>query len=35
LIAFTAEDGGAEHVQVDNRQVGVDAIADWLEPRLR
>jgi len=35
LIAFSAEDGGAEHVQVDNRQVGVDAIADWLEPRLR
>jgi alpha-beta hydrolase superfamily lysophospholipase len=35
LIAFTAEGGGAEHVQVDNRQVGVDAIADWLEPRLR
>lgn len=30
LLVFTAEDGGAEHVQVDNRQVGVDAIADWL-----
>jgi pimeloyl-ACP methyl ester carboxylesterase len=35
MITFTADDGGAEHVQVDNRQVGVDAIADWLEPRLR
>jgi len=34
LLAFSAEDGGAEHVQVDNRQVGVDAIADWLAPRL-
>ncbi len=29
---FTAGDGGAEHVQVDNRQVGVDYIADWLAP---
>ncbi len=27
---FTAEEGGAEHVQVDNRQVGVDYIADWI-----
>ena len=34
LLAFSAEDGGAEHVQVDNRQVGVDAIADWLAPRF-
>lgn len=34
LIAFSEEDGGAEHVQVDNRQVGVDAIADWLAERL-
>lgn len=34
LIAFGVEDGGAEHVQVDNRQVGVDAIADWLEKRF-
>lgn len=34
LIAFTREDGGAEHVQVDNRQVGVDAIADWLSERF-
>ena len=34
LIAFSPEDGGAEHVQVDNRQVGVDAIADWLAVRF-
>jgi len=34
LLAFSAEHGGAEHVQVDNRQVGVDAIADWLAPRF-
>ena len=27
--------GGAEHCQVDNRQVGTDYIADWLEVRLR
>jgi pimeloyl-ACP methyl ester carboxylesterase len=30
LNIFTAADGGAEHCQVDNRQVGVDYIADWL-----
>jgi fermentation-respiration switch protein FrsA (DUF1100 family) len=30
LKVFTAADGGAEHCQVDNRQVGVDYIADWL-----
>jgi dipeptidyl aminopeptidase/acylaminoacyl peptidase len=34
LMVFTPEMGGAEHVQVDNRQVGVDAIADWLAARL-
>ena len=27
---FTAEEGGAEHCQVDNRQLGVDYIGDWL-----
>jgi fermentation-respiration switch protein FrsA (DUF1100 family) len=27
---FTAEDGGAEHCQVDHRQLGVDYIGDWL-----
>lgn len=27
---FTAEEGGAEHCHVDNRQVGVDYVGDWL-----
>ena len=27
---FTPEEGGAEHCHVDNRQVGVDFVADWL-----
>jgi pimeloyl-ACP methyl ester carboxylesterase len=30
LRVFTVEDGGAEHCQVDNRQVGTDYIADWV-----
>ena len=30
LKIFAAVEGGAEHCQVDNRQVGVDYIADWL-----
>jgi alpha-beta hydrolase superfamily lysophospholipase len=30
LKIFTAEEGGAEHCQVDNRQMGVDYIADWI-----
>jgi dipeptidyl aminopeptidase/acylaminoacyl peptidase len=30
LKVFTAAEGGAEHCQVDNRQAGVDFIADWL-----
>jgi dienelactone hydrolase len=30
LKVFTAAEGGAEHCQVDNRQLGVDYIADWL-----
>ena len=34
LLVFTPEMGGAEHVQVDNRQVGVDLIADWLADRI-
>ncbi len=34
LKIFTARDGGSTHVQVDNRQVGIDYIADWLEQRL-
>ena len=27
---FTPEEGGAEHCQVDHRQLGVDYIGDWL-----
>jgi dipeptidyl aminopeptidase/acylaminoacyl peptidase len=30
LRIFTEAEGGAEHCQVDNRQVGVDFIGDWL-----
>ena len=30
LKVFTAAEGGAEHCQVDNRQLGVDYIGDWL-----
>lgn len=32
LKIFTAAEGAAEHCQVDNRQLGVDYIADWLTP---
>jgi hypothetical protein len=35
LKIFTTHGGGAEHCQVDNRQVGTDYIADWLAARLR
>jgi alpha-beta hydrolase superfamily lysophospholipase len=34
LKIFTSTEGGAEHCQVDNRQVGTDYIADWLTQRL-
>jgi esterase/lipase len=34
LKIFTMEEGGAEHCQADNRQVGIDYIADWLATRL-
>jgi dipeptidyl aminopeptidase/acylaminoacyl peptidase len=30
LRIFTESEGGAEHCQVDNRQLGVDFIGDWL-----
>jgi len=30
LKIFTAEDGAAEHCQVDDRQLGVNFIADWI-----
>ncbi len=32
---FTAEEGGAEHCQVDHRQLGVDFIGDWLLANMR
>lgn len=31
LKVLTAEDGGTYHAQADNRQVGIDYIADWIE----
>jgi dienelactone hydrolase len=31
---FTTEEGGAEHAHVDNRQVGIDFAADWLEANM-
>jgi alpha-beta hydrolase superfamily lysophospholipase len=34
LKIFTAREGGAEHCQVDNRQVGTDLICDWLAERM-
>jgi dienelactone hydrolase len=30
LKIFTEAEGGAEHCQVDNRQLGIDYIGDWL-----
>ena len=30
LKIFTAEEGGTEHCQVDNRQLGIDYVGDWL-----
>jgi len=32
---FSTEEGGAEHAHVDNRQVGVDFAADWLQDHLQ
>ena len=34
LKVLTAFDGGSEHCQEDNRQVGVNLVADWLAERL-
>jgi dienelactone hydrolase len=34
LKVLTAEDGGSEHCQEDNRQVGANLVADWLAERL-
>ncbi len=35
LRIFTAEEGGAEHCQVDHRQLGVDYIGDWLTDHMK
>jgi alpha-beta hydrolase superfamily lysophospholipase len=34
LKIFRRDEGGIEHCQVDNRQVGVDYIADWIEENV-
>jgi dipeptidyl aminopeptidase/acylaminoacyl peptidase len=34
LKIFKVEEGGSEHCQVDNRQVGVDYIADWIAANI-
>jgi dipeptidyl aminopeptidase/acylaminoacyl peptidase len=31
---FSTEEGGAEHAHIDNRQVGIDFVADWLTENL-
>jgi alpha-beta hydrolase superfamily lysophospholipase len=35
LKIFSTEEGGAEHAHVDNRQIGIDYAADWLESVIR
>jgi dipeptidyl aminopeptidase/acylaminoacyl peptidase len=34
LTVLSAHDGGSDHCQEDNRQVGVNLVADWLAARL-
>jgi dipeptidyl aminopeptidase/acylaminoacyl peptidase len=34
LRILTADDGGSEHCQEDNRQVGANIVADWLADNL-
>lgn len=34
LKILTAADGGTYHAQADNRQVGIDYIADWISANL-
>lgn len=34
LRILTADDGGSYHAQADNRQVGIDCIADWIAEKL-
>jgi len=35
LRIFTAEDGTTYHAQADNRQVGIETIADWIAENLQ
>jgi esterase/lipase len=34
LKVLSAHDGGSDHCQEDNRQVGSNLVADWLAQRL-
>jgi hypothetical protein len=34
MKVFAAEEGGAKHGDVDNRQVGIDFAGDWLEANI-
>lgn len=34
LFVHTLKDGGAEHCSVDNIQVGIDTIADWVQETM-
>ena len=34
LRILSAEDGGGYHAQADNRQVGIDCVADWIGDNL-
>ena len=34
LEILTAADGATYHAQADNRQVGIDYIADWISANL-
>jgi fermentation-respiration switch protein FrsA (DUF1100 family) len=34
LKIFTAEEGGSYHAQMDNRQLGITYIADWIADNL-
>jgi esterase/lipase len=34
IKVFSAEEGGAEHAHVDNRQVGIDFAAEWLAENM-
>ena len=35
LKIFKGDEGGTYHAQVDNRQVGVDYLSDWIAKNLR